>query len=456
MSRVCHVITGPAAAAPGSLVELRLDRDPGLRAPEGCDAIVTYRARREGGAREIAEADRRAALERAAAGAWAVDVEASSPWRPEGVRLILSLHDFEKTPDDLEARVAAMEGERTAFVKVATLARGAADLGRLAALQRKLGARGVVIPMGPVGAPARVLFARHGMPWTYASDAEDTAQGQFPAGLLRDRYRFEKIGPATRAFCVAGNPVSHSRSPEVFNAYFRDAGLDAVYVAAPAAAGELFATLDALGVEGASVTVPLKAEAFAGCAVEGAAPGAVNTLTRAGSAWRGRNTDVPGFRRALEHGLGRPAKGLRVVVLGAGGVASAVAAALAPDNEVTIVARRPEQAAALAARVGGVAAEGGFPREWDLLVNATPVGMAGSRELPLDPSALHAGRAVFDCVYTPRETALLREAKARGCRAIDGAGMFVEQAALQAEGWFGVGTAPKFRAVAERMTAAPR
>ncbi|KAF0244527.1 MAG: 3-dehydroquinate dehydratase / shikimate [Planctomycetota bacterium] len=449
MSRICVSLSGGAAIAGRSFVEIRLDRGSSWPViPAGCDAIATCRASWEGGTFAGSEEERRALVERAASsGAWAVDVEARAAWRPArpgGVKLILSHHDFEGVPADARGLAQRMLSEKADIAKIAATPRSAGELRALIDLQRDLGARAVVVPMGELGAAARILGARSGAPWTYAApaDGESTAAGQWGEAELRSLYRFERISPSTRAFCVAGDPVAHSKSPWLFNTAFAKAGLDAVYVPALTRDGELFSTLEALGVEGASVTIPHKVDAARGAAADATArrTGAANTLTRRDGGWEATNTDAAGFLESLEAGLGRAAKGLRVVVLGAGGAARAILAALAGPNVLFLAGRN-------AVKTGELAREfDATPVPWtvgkgialDVLVNTTSVGMEpGVDETPFAAAGLPAGCAVYDCVYNPRETRLLREAAAKGCRAISGVGMFVGQAARQWKTWFG-------------------
>lgn len=466
MSRVCVSLSGGAAIGGRRLVEVRLDRGSAWPAvPAGCDAIATCRAPWEGGSFAGSEEERRAVLERAAAsGAWAVDVEARSGWRPArppGVKLILSQHDFEGVPADARGQAQRMLGEKADFVKIAATPRSAAELRGLVDLQRELGPRGVVVAMGEPGAAARILGARLGAPWTYAIPAggEPTAPGQWGEAELADLFRYERIGPSTRAFCVAGDPVKHSKSPWLFNRAFAAAGIDAVYVPALVREGELFPSLEALGVEGASVTIPHKVEACHGAKADAGAKraGAANTLTRREGGWEATNTDAAGFLESLEAGLGRPARNLRAVVLGAGGAARAILAALAGPNVVFLAGRNAVKTAELAREFDAtpVPWTGARGISFDLLVNTTSVGMEPEADAtPFAAADLPAGCAVYDCVYTPRVTRLMREAAARGNRAISGIGMFAAQARRQWGVWFGgEGRAAMDAAIAELLGA---
>ncbi|MBX3271336.1 MAG: shikimate dehydrogenase [Sandaracinaceae bacterium] len=252
---------------------------------------------------------------------------------------------------------------------------------------------------------------------------------------------------------LLGHPVAHSRSPRIHTAALTALGLDASYLAFDVAPGELGAAiggLRALGARGANVTVPHKEAVMAHLdAVEPAARaiGAVNTIVREGGRLVGANTDAPGLVRALAD-AGVDPRGARVLVVGAGGAARAAVVGLAEAGaaRVTVAARRLAQAEALAASLAlpldTAALDAPPTREVDLLVQATSAtmdeiaGEALARALSLESLPAHA--AVFDLVYAPLETAVLRAARARGLVAVDGLGMLVWQAALAFERWLGV------------------
>ncbi|WP_334142835.1 shikimate dehydrogenase [Rhabdothermincola sp.] len=251
----------------------------------------------------------------------------------------------------------------------------------------------------------------------------------------------------TRVAAVIGDPVRHSLSPVIFNAAFRALALDWVFVAFEVARGDHRRALDgvrALGIDGLSVTMPHKT-AVAGCvdrlSPEAAALGAVNCVTRDGAELVGHNTDGAGFVQALEAETGFEPAGRVCAVLGAGGAARAVVLALARAGAAKVLvvnrsAQRGQAAAALAGEAG-VPAEQPALAGADLIVNATPVGMADQQGLPLDTGLLHPGQVVADLIYVPAETPLLREARSRGLVAVNGLGMLVHQAALQFEQFTG-------------------
>jgi shikimate dehydrogenase len=253
----------------------------------------------------------------------------------------------------------------------------------------------------------------------------------------------------TRVAGVIGTPIRHSLSPPIYNAAYDALGLDWCFVAfdVPDGRGEAAVqAVRALGLVGLSVTMPHKEAAARACdelSDDAAALGAVNSV-RLDDQDRllGDSTDGEGFRRALLEAGHDPA-GCRAVVLGAGGAARAVVLALGRVGaSVEVAARRAEAAAIAAALAPGAVpigwdAVGDAVSEADLIVQATPIGMAADPRLPLDPAVLRPGQVVADLVYHPLETPLLAAARASGAAAVDGLGMLVHQAALQVEAWTG-------------------
>jgi shikimate dehydrogenase len=253
------------------------------------------------------------------------------------------------------------------------------------------------------------------------------------------------ITGSTRIVGVIGDPVGHSRSPAMHNAAFDALELDWVYVAFPVRRGEGAVAVRAvatLGLVGLNITMPHKADAAAACddlSSEAAALGAVNTVVNADGTLAGHSTDGDGFLRALDD-EGIAVEGQRAVVIGAGGAGRAITHALGRKGaHVTVAARRPDaarSAASLAPGGAAVALDELAVERFDVVVNATPIGMDGEPP-PFDTALLHDGQFVFDTVY-PVETPLLREARARGARAAGGLGMLVHQGALSFSLWTGV------------------
>jgi shikimate dehydrogenase len=271
----------------------------------------------------------------------------------------------------------------------------------------------------------------------------------------------EGQGGALPGYCdllgLFGHPVGHSLSPSMHNAALRAQGLRLSYVAFDVAPDRLGAAVEgvrALRMRGVNVTVPHKITVMTyldDLEPTAARVGAVNTVVNEDGRLVGHNTDVQGFADALRSLLPQGAEGLTCVVLGAGGAARAIVAALVAERVSLIsvhnrTAVNAEALCAAAASWGGVAcaplAEGALldaVRGADLVVNATSVGMPGSvKESPLPVDILHSRHVVIDAVYGARPTTLVREARARGARAVDGKEMLVRQAAGSYELWTGM------------------
>jgi 3-dehydroquinate dehydratase / shikimate dehydrogenase len=467
------VVSRMAALAPvADLFEVRADfvRDLDLAALLGArprPLLFTCRPESEGG--RFPDRDhptrRRLLSEAAERGFDLVDVEERSGFDEviaarAGRGLVLSWHDFEGTPSDLDGIHARMAARHPDVVKIAVTARSVADLGRLLAFAaRHSGDRGprlVALAMGPLGVASRLLGGRCRAPFTFASpgSGREAAPGQLPAAALAETYRVRSISPATRVYGLLGSDVLRSLSPAIQNRAFAERGLDAVYVPLQAESMAAFASaLPALGLSGFSVTRPYKGEILSH--LDSVTPGAaeaasVNTVVVEDGRLVGLSTDGDGvlvpLRRRIE-----PA-GRTVAIVGGGGAARAAAFALVRAGaRVTVLARRAAQAAEVASATGcASAALDDLPGlAWDVLVNATPVGSgAFPAEAPVPTETLRPGAVVFDMVYEPRETPLLVAARAKGCRTIDGVEMLVAQAVGQFEAWT-AGSAP-----VEAMTAA--
>jgi 3-dehydroquinate dehydratase/shikimate dehydrogenase len=444
------------------LVELRLDGLPTIdvrTAIGGCKkpVIVTCRPRWEGGRFDGSEEERHRILADAVASdAEYVDIE----WRSRfedlvlargGRGIVLSLHRFDGTPADLGDRVRAMASSGADVVKVSVRTERLADTLSLLALHRQFPDQPlVVVGMGTRGVATRILAARFGSVWMYAGQEESA--GQLTLSELLDAYRFRSLSRSTAVYGVAGAPLAHSLSPAMHNAGFEAAGLDAVYIPFETDdADQLLEVAEALDVRGLSVTAPLK---ISMCdrvrRIDGwvESVSALNTLKRDAEGWHATNTDVPGFLEPLGD---EDLRGTRVTILGAGGAARAAVAALRSRGaEVTIAARRRHVAARLAGPGGQVVTFPPQPGTWDVLVNTTPVGTwPHVWETPVPRDQLVGGRLVYDLVYNPPVTTLLREAAAAGCRTIGGIEMLVAQAERQFEWWTGQPPAPGlFRKVA--------
>lgn len=397
--------------------------------------------------------------------------------------LILSMHDFDGRPADLLRRVMAINSEPAAsVVKVAITARSVRDNLELFDLIAEAGKPMIALAMGRFGLLSRVLAPKFKAFLTFASlrASSATAPGQPTLRELLDLYRFRSIGPATRVYAVVGWPVEHSMSPMIHNAGFGAVGFDGVYLPLPvppeyehfkATLGEL---LDhpRLDFSGCSVTVPHKQHLVrfalermnageAGWEIDELSRlcGAANTLVieRAPGGVPARrrvvNTDAAAAVACLAGEFEGSVRDRRIAILGAGGVARAIAAGLAESGASVVIANRTRaNADALAADLGdrlpqasisSIALDRLASTRLDALINATPIGMAGGPDpdgspIPMsDLTATSPSAVVFDTVYNPLETPLLREARSAGLRTLDGLGMFIAQAAAQFELWTG-------------------
>jgi 3-dehydroquinate dehydratase/shikimate dehydrogenase len=260
---------------------------------------------------------------------------------------------------------------------------------------------------------------------------------------MRSLYHTEKLGRQTRVYGVIADPVAHSKSPAIHNRAFQARRIDAVYLPFLVAAlhlNEWMKLATKLPVCGFSVTIPHKQKIIRYLdVVEPVAKriGAVNTVWRKAGKWRGTNTDVDGILKPLNRHM-RPAH-KSVLIAGYGGAARAAAIALADAGaQVSITGRNIHSAQELARVVKAevVSLKQAQTREYDVLVHATPVGMAPRLEESLFPNRIPAA-VVFDMVYNPHETLLLKHARQQGCTIIYGSEMLLEQAARQFEIWTG-------------------
>lgn len=261
-----------------------------------------------------------------------------------------------------------------------------------------------------------------------------------------------RITSATRVFALLGDPVAHSRSPDIQNAAIEAAGVDGVYVAMQAREDQLAGLIQGIARSGGggNVTLPHKERAASLLDRPNSTvrrTGACNTFwAEEDGTVVGDNTDVEGFRRALAEFLAKGAEGARVLMLGAGGAARAALVGLLEDgvDEVRILNRSVERARAVSRRIGGervrvVASPDDLAGEdFDLVVNATRLGLSADDPLPLDLESVGQVGGVFDMVYGDDGTPFVAAARARGIPATDGHEMLIHQGAVAFERWWGV------------------
>jgi 3-dehydroquinate dehydratase/shikimate dehydrogenase len=387
------------------------------------------------------------------AGARAVDLEIESAENLAArldtfrgkARLILSYHNYDGTPSPDVVLRRMMRIPADAY-KIVTTARKPSDNYRVLALMKSNPRTPlIVLSMGETGFPTRVLSTAWGGLFTYAApnSAEGTSAGQVSARLLRNLYRVEKFSRAAKIYGVIADPVRHSISPAVHNRAFQAHRLDAVYLpflVKPPQLKDFFTLADQLPVSGFSVTIPHKQKALRYLDIIDPLArriGAVNTVWRKAGKWRGTNTDAEAVTIPLSRQIRLPKSS--VLLVGNGGAARSAAYALMESGaKVSIVGRNPDRVRSLAKTCGAepLLREQAEARKFDALVHATSLGMFPHTDGCFFQNAIPA-EVVFDMVYNPIETELVRRATDQGLTIISGLQMFLEQAARQYEIWTG-------------------
>jgi 3-dehydroquinate dehydratase / shikimate dehydrogenase len=366
--------------------------------------------------------------------------------RSHGAALIISYHDFENTKnlDAIFERIAPSQPE---FIKIVSTAKTLADnVTMMHFLNRRRDEANLIgICMGEQGIISRVLGLRAGSVFTFASalPGEETGAGQIDARTLRETWRMDQIDASTRVYGVVGNPVRHSLSPLMHNMAFRRETVNAVFL--PLQTGRLSDLLTLtreVPLHGLAITMPFKTEILKHLERTDALSekiGACNTVVRAqdGNLY-GFNTDVAAVVRPLERRL--PLRGAKILVLGAGGAGRAAVFGLVEKGaEVYLWNRTADTAKKLArqAKAKIIRREQIAKSNFDVIINTTPVGMRGVKPASiLEPKELNT-RLVFDLVYNPIDTPLIRMAREKGLPVVTGVEMFVHQGARQFEIWTG-------------------
>lgn len=386
-------------------------------------------------------------------GAIAVDVEIESAEASprltaalrEHAQVVISYHNYENTPqiDPILNRLKRIPADA---YKLVTTARKPSDTARVLAAGKGAGRTPMILlAMGELGFPSRVLSPAFGGVFTYAAPVatEGTAAGQVCARPLRHLYRVDKLTRATKVYGVIADPVRHSISPAVHNRAFQARRIDAVYLpllVPPAQLRDFFLSAAGSSIAGLSVTIPHKQKVIRYLdIVEPLARriGAVNTVWRKAGKWRGTNTDVDGVIVPLSRHL-RLAKS-SILIVGNGGAARGAACALADAGaKISVTGRSIDRVRPLAKFCSGEAltAEQLKGRKFDALVHATSLGMFPETGQAFFEGEIPAG-VVFDMVYNPLETLLIRNARDQGKVVIPGIQMFIEQAVKQFEIWTG-------------------
>ena len=418
-----------------------------------CQVIITCRRMEDGGKWSGTEEARQLLLREAIAeGVDYVDIEediAALIPRFGKTKRIVSYHNFRKTPENLRELHEQMASLDPDIIKIATMANDPHDNVRMLEMMQESEIPTSAMCMGDIGTPSRILAAKFGSPYTYATFHHERtlAPGQLSFKQMTEIYRYEHINSETAVYGVIADPVGHSLSPHVHNAAFEDKGINAVYVPFRVPSDSLAQFMqDAprLGIKGLSITIPHK-EAIAkhltkvDPAVKSIA--AVNTVVFDGAEVIGYNTDYNAAMDCIEYSLGEigakpsPVKNQRILVLGAGGVARPIVYGLKNRGGLVTIASRTKQRSDRLAEAFDCKAidwDSRHRAQCDIIVNCTPIGMHPNvDESPIAKTFLKPSMLVFDTVYNPETTLLIKDARSRNCEVITGVEMFVRQAQLQ-------------------------
>jgi 3-dehydroquinate dehydratase/shikimate dehydrogenase len=442
------------------LVELRVDYVRRavsiirLLAERPCPVVITCRRTVDGGKWRGSEQSRIMVLRTAIVeGADFVDIEediADKIPRYGKTKRIISYHNFRETPDDLEKIRDRMLKCDPDIIKITTMANRPTDNIRVLKLAANAKVPTIAFCMGEIGMPSRILCRKFGAPFTYASFNSERllAPGQLSYKDMMLKYRIDRINKETVVYGVIADPVGHSMSPAIHNACLRKEKMNAIYLPFRVPREDLHPFLDAcqeLDVKGLSVTIPHKEQVLRSInALDENVAGirACNTLVFNRGKVFGYNTDceaaISSLIDAEESENPKTAlKGRVALVLGSGGVAKAIVFGLVQAGAKVLITSRNTRAAELLAADYKCLAVDWIARHnvvADYLVNCTPVGMHPDvNESPFDRDGIKSEMVVFDTVYNPEQTLLIKYAREAHCRVVTGVEMFVRQAARQFE-----------------------
>jgi 3-dehydroquinate dehydratase / shikimate dehydrogenase len=451
-------------------IELRLDflakavDFARLKEHKHCPWICTFRRTTDGGRNPCKEDERLAVIRQAIVSGlfeW-VDLEtdiANQIRRFGKVQRIVSFHDMTKTPTELESTYESMLQQDADVLKLAVMTHTASDLERVLKIQKTATRPLVAFGMGEVGFPSRFTALKFGAPWIYGAFNRERgiAPGLPSLDDFRTTYAVRSINEDTKFFGVVGDPVSHSLSPILHNHMYLRTKQNAIYVPIRVLRGTLTETVkawDAVPFHGYSVTIPHKEDAATMADdMEAFVKNAhtANTLVRRESGgFYAANTDNQAAIDTMKQLLKNiftdtdppELNQFSVLILGAGGVARAIVHALVKEGvNVTVANRSDDKAKDLADETGCKAVDWGqrHTTAYDFLVNCTSVGMHPNvNASPFHHGAIIPQKYVFDTVYTPENTLLIKEARERTCQVITGVEMFVRQAAAQFELFTGI------------------
>ena len=467
---ICIPIVGPsmqkaledisAAEKIADIIELRLDLIarfdlPALMQATKLPLIVTNRTKLEGGQFKGSEEERVEILRQAiVAGVDYIDIETSTPKEllqsvlenKSKTQVILSYHNLSNTLEDLEPLYEIMCDLPGDILKIVTYAQDINDnlkmfklLERARIENRKL----IALCMGDNGEISRVLSPLFGGFLTFGSleTGKESAPGQILASTLKNIYRADRPRENFKIYGVIGNPVSKSMGYLIHNRAFQEIGSNDIYVSFLVKNVEKFFNEFKEFFSGLSVTMPFKEKIMPLLdAVDATAQkiGAVNTVVKEDAGWKGYNTDCSGAIQALETHL--DLKDKNVFIIGSGGTAKAIGyGVVAKGANLTVTYNKNKErgvqlAKELDCRLASIRDIG--DHDYDVVINCSPVGMNPNVDTtPFSNRNLKPGMVVFDSVYNPPETRLLKEAREAGCTVISGVELFINQAVGQFEMW---------------------
>ena len=458
------------AQAGAELVELRVDcirREPEVKrifANRHTPAVFTVRRPPDGGLwRGEEELRLKLIREAIVSGVEYVDLEidtAAAIKRPSfgKTKRIVSFHDFKGIPQDMEDLFERMRQLDPDIIKIAVASESVKQASEFLEFVRDANkiCPTIGIAMGEFGTFTRVLGAKYGAPYTYAGFNPDQtfAPGLLSFQQLKRDYLYDQIDPDTEVYGVIGDPIGHSLSPAVHNNAFREKGQNKVLVPFRIPADSLRESIESLlwlEPKGFSVTIPHKQAIIPlmGAVDQAVANiGACNTAVVQDDAWVGHNTDHQAAMECLEEKLEgsvessiSPLEGKQVLILGAGGVARAIASGLLVRGAgVSICARQEEKSSKLAEELSckSIPWSSRASTISDIMINCTPVGMHPKvEETPMPIAGLRTGMLVFDTIYHPENTLFIKQAREHECITLTGVAMFIRQAALQFEYYTG-------------------
>jgi len=441
------------AGASADLLEIRADyiRDPDLGriiAAGKKPLIITVSPKQEQGKFTGTEEERIALLMQAIElGAEHIDVNFGCPATKDIIagkkdtKVIVSYHNFEETPSDLDGIYTAIKETGADIIKIATCATKLSDNIRMCNLVKQSDTPTIALCMGPLGEISRILTPLYGAYLTFASQEQgrESAPGQIPADVVKNIYAIGDVKPGFKIFGLVGDPVNKSKGYVLYNRLFRHYGVNSIYVNLLVRDIDDFIDNVHGALAGYSVTMPHKQAVTQYLdAVDPAAAriGAVNAIVNRDGTCTGYNTDMPGAIQAIEEKTGIRHK--NTTILGAGGAARALAVGvLDKGGKVTILNRTAAKSAQLAEALrctGGPLADfGSVPT--DILINTTSAGMQPDTDMTPVDTRLVKNMVVFDAIYNPAKTKLLQEAERNGCTVISGMDMFINQAIEQFTLW---------------------